>query len=377
MNSRERLLCALDHKQPDRVPLDLGAAKSCKFSLGAYKKVLEYFGMEEDIRFAKFQQTAFASDAFYEKIENDVRAVYPAFIREGSPDPEWEDEKFSYYRDSWGTAYRKPKVNGLYFDMCEYPLAGKDEDADKAYVIPQPSYIRAEALQEVENYHKAGYPVVLTETFGSGFLHTGPKVYGFDDWFMILAGEEERAVAFLDKLLERKFQYWDKIAEVFGNSLDVVCEMDDVGMQTGPWISPVLFRRVIKPYYQKLYPYIKKKTGAKLFMHCCGSITQLLPDLIDVGVDIVSPVQINAADMDPHKLKTEFGKDVCFWGGGVDTQIMLPTGTPQQIKEHVKRNIEEFSKDGGYVFAAVHNIQANVPVENIIAMWETFIEHRG
>ena len=377
MNSRERVLCALNHKQPDRVPLDLGAGKSCKFSLGAYKKVLSYFGMEEEIRFQKVMQTAFASDAFFERIESDVRAVYPAFIREGAPDPEWEDEQYFYFRDQWGTAYRKPKVDGLYFDYFEYPLEGKDEDADAAYVLPRPSYISKAAAQEAVAYRETGYPVIMTETFGSGFLHTGPKVYGFDDWFSILASEEQRAIAFLDKLLERKLEYWDKVSEVFGTSLDIVCEMDDVGMQTGPWISPTLFRRVIKPYYQKLYPYIKKVTGAKLFLHCCGSITQLLPDLIEAGVDIVSPVQINAADMDPYKLKKEFGKDICFWGGGVDTQIILPTGTPQQVKDHVKRNIDAFSTDGGFVFAAVHNIQANVPVENIIAMWESFMENRG
>jgi uroporphyrinogen decarboxylase len=176
--------------------------------------------------------------------------------------------------------------------------------------------------------------------------------------------------------LERKIEYWDKVLGVLGTSLDIVCEMDDLGEQRGPFISPEMFRRLIKPYYKELFPYIKRKSGAKLFMHSCGSIAKLIPDLIEVGIDIISPVQIGADGMDPITLKREYGRDLVFWGGGVDTQKTLSTGTPQQVRDEVKRNVDVFSKDGGYIFAAVHNIQGNVPIENIIAMWEAFLECR-
>jgi uroporphyrinogen decarboxylase len=157
-----------------------------------------------------------------------------------------------------------------------------------------------------------------------------------------------------------------------GTSLDIVCEMDDLGTQKGPFISPQMFRSVIKPYYRTLFPYIKEKTGARLFMHSCGSIAQQIPDLIEVGVDIVSPVQIGADGMEPAVLKREFGRDVSFWGGGVDTQKTLSTGTPREVR--TRCTVETFSKDGACFQPCAH--QANV-VENIVAMWEAFLGVRG
>jgi uroporphyrinogen decarboxylase len=378
MNSRDRVLCALGHKTPDRCPLDLGAGKSCKFTLGAYRKVLEHFGITEQIRVqSKSAQTVFASDTVLERLESDVRAVFPAFERKTRSLEEWEDDTYFHFKDEWGTSFRMPKQDGKYYDMYRFPLAGADEEQDAHYEWPEPPVLQSAALGQAREYRAAGYPVTLTENFANGFLQTGPKIFGYEDWLAILASEEKRARSILDKLLARKMKYWDGVASVMGDSLDIVCEMDDLGTQLGPFISPEMFRRLIKPYYQMLFPYVKKKTGGRLFMHSCGSIARLIPDLIDVGVDIISPVQIGADGMDPAVLKREFGKDICFWGGGVDTQKMLSLGTPQQVRDQVKRNLEIWAKDGGYVFAAVHNIQANVPIENIIAMWEAFRDCRG
>jgi uroporphyrinogen decarboxylase len=303
--------------------------------------------------------------------------VFPAFTKKTGAPKEWEDEAYFYFKDEWGTSLRMPKQDGKYYDMYAFPLAGAGEEQDAAYPWPEPPGIQPAVLEQARAYRAAGFPVTLTENFANGFLQTGPKIFGFEDWLAILAAEERRARAILDELLARKMKYWDSVAAVMGTSLDIVCEMDDLGTQKGPFISPQMFRSVIKPYYQTLFPYIKEKTGAKLFMHSCGSIAQLIPDLIDVGVDIISPVQIGADGMEPSVLKREFGKDVCFWGGGVDTQKTLSIGTPQQVRDEVKRNVEIWSRDGGYVFAAVHNIQANVPIENIIAMWEAFRGVRG
>ena len=377
MTSRERVLSTVERRVPDRVPLDLGSGKHCKLNLILYKKVLDYFGMHEDnIRIEKIQQPVYSSDAFYEKLQCDVRAVYPDYVKKNAPDTKWEDDQYDYFRNAWGTEYRKPKDGGYFYDMSGYPLIGKEEEEDKLYVLPEVEYLDAKRADDVNRYHEEGFPVVLDATYGNGFLQTGPRVYGYEDWFMILAGEPERAEAFLDRLLEKKMEYWDKVTEVFGQSIDIVSELDDLGAQRGPLISEKMFRTLIKPYYKKLFPYIKKKTGAKLFMHCCGSIKQFIPDFIEVGVDILNPVQTSAENMEPHVLKSEFGKDICFWGGGIDTQQTLPFGTPQQIRDEVKRNIDVLGKDGGFVFAPIHNIQATVPLENFIAMWEAFIEYR-
>ena len=152
--------------------------------------------------------------------------------------------------------------------------------------------------------------------------------------------------------------------------------VDDLGTQGGPLISPDMYRRLIKPRQQELFSFIKKKAPhAKIFFHSCGSVYHFIGDLIEAGVDILNPVQVAAADMDSKRLKKEFGNDVVFWGGGVDTQRVLPYGTPQEVRDEVKRRLDDLAPSGGFVFATVHNIQGDVPPENIVAMWETLQEY--
>jgi uroporphyrinogen decarboxylase len=157
--------------------------------------------------------------------------------------------------------------------------------------------------------------------------------------------------------------------------VDVVVEADDLGAQHAPLMSPRTYRRVIQPRHKRLFATIKAQAPVKVFYHTCGAVRQLIPDLIDAGIDILNPVQLSAADMDPAELKREFGRDLVFWGGGVDTQRVLEWGTPAEIQEHVRANVEALAPDGGFVFAAVHDIQATVPPENIMAMWEAWREY--
>jgi uroporphyrinogen decarboxylase len=233
--------------------------------------------------------------------------VFPAFSKRKRTSKEWEDDYYLYIVDEWGTHLRMPRHEGKYFDMYRFPLAEGTEEDDAAYVWPEAPSIKPEAPQEVRSYQEVG------------LLQTGPKNYGFENWLTMLALEEKRVRAIVDKLLERKIEYWDNIFSVLGTSLDIACEMDDLGEQRGPFIGPDMFRKIIKPYYKGLFPYIKKKSGAKLFLHSCGSVAKFNPDLIEAGADILSPVQIGAAGMDPFELKREFGKDLVFWGGGVNT----------------------------------------------------------
>jgi len=189
------------------------------------------------------------------------------------------------------------------------------------------------------------------------------------------------SIAEMERLLgmihEVQMGYWEKTLEIVGDNIDIVMHSDDLGMQNSPMMSPDMYRRFVKPLHQELIHMLKKKAKGevKFLLHSCGSVRALIPDFIDVGVDILNPIQVSAAGMDTAELKKEFGKDMCFCGGGVDTQEILPRGTPEQVRDEVKRRLDDLAPGGGYIFAAVHNIQADVPPENLQAMYEAFQEH--
>jgi uroporphyrinogen decarboxylase len=180
----------------------------------------------------------------------------------------------------------------------------------------------------------------------------------------------------MDRVLELKINYFDTLLTEIGDQVHIVRELDDLGSQQGLLISPEMYREFIKPRQKKLFDFIKRKApGVKILFHSCGSVYEIIPDLIEVGADILNPVQVTAASMDSLKLKKEFGSEITFWGGGVDTQEILPRGTAQQVRDEVKRRIDDLAPGGGFVFATVHNIQEDVPIENIIALLETLREY--
>ncbi|NQT84988.1 hypothetical protein HQ563_18380, partial [bacterium] len=183
----------------------------------------------------------------------------------------------------------------------------------------------------------------------------------------------------LDKVMEVKWDYWDIILDIVGENVLVISEADDLAGQNGPLISPKLYRELIKPRHTQLFSMIKKKAKSRvyIFFHSCGAVRELIPDLIESGIDILNPVQVSAAGMDTRELKREFGKDITFWGGGVDTQYVLPRGNRQEIVDEVRRRIEDLAPGGGFVFSAVHNIQGDVPPENIMIMWEALQKYGG
>jgi uroporphyrinogen decarboxylase len=185
---------------------------------------------------------------------------------------------------------------------------------------------------------------------------------------------------YVEKLLDHTLTYWCEFLEGYlgavGDLLDVICIGDDLAMQTGPIFPPEIYRALVKPYHRRLCAFIRDRTQAKIHYHSCGSILEYIPDLIEIGVDILNPVQISARGMDPVALKREFGDRIVFWGGGVDTQHTLPRGTPDDVRREVLESIKAFSPGGGYVFNSVHNLQADVPIENLVAFWEAAWEAR-
>ncbi len=380
MTSRERVLKALDHREPDRVPYDLTSTLVTGIHYIAYERLRDFLGLEkrETKLFDRVQGLARVHDDMLERLEVDMRGVLT-----GSPFG-WELELeetpgYEQFTDVWGITWRRPKPYGLYYDMVAHPLKGADLEQVKKYRWPDPKdRRRLEGLKEEASRLSETDCLVVLGTVGMtvGLLQTFQWLLGFEDSFYALAAEPELTHYIVGKLAELDIEFWEWAIPYLGDDIKVVLYADDYGMQTGPVFSYDMFARYFKPWYEKIFSVIKKqKPDLYIFFHSCGSSRYILADLIESGVDIFNPVQYSSKDMEPVQLKKDFGKDLTFWGGGIDTQRVLPNGTVQQVRDEVRRRIEDFAPGGGFVFNPVHNIQADVPPENIMAMWEALMEY--
>ncbi len=210
--------------------------------------------------------------------------------------------------------------------------------------------------------------------FGGNLLEIGQFFFRNDNFFMLLAAEPEKAHKFLDDLVEIHLANLEKYLAAVGDCIDIIKFGDDLGMQSGPQVSPKMYREFFKPRHQLMWGRAKQLANVKVMLHCCGGVRELLPDLIDAGLEAINPVQISCAGMNAGELKAEFGKDMVFWGGGCDTQTILPNATPDEVRWHVKQQVQILSPGGGFVFQQVHNILANVPPQNVVAMYEAVQE---
>jgi uroporphyrinogen decarboxylase len=275
------------------------------------------------------------------------------------------------YVDIWGVRWQKPP-SSLYWDMVGHPIAEPTMAALKAYRWPDPHdpgrtdglQARARALVE-----QGEYAVVLDNT-GFGAFEQGWALRGFENFYTDLVAEPAFAQALMEGVADYQIALYDRILAEVGPFVDVVMVAEDLGSQDGPLVSPDTYRRMIKPVQRRIWQFIKSRTGAKLFLHSCGSVRRFIPDLIELGVDILNPVQVAAAGMDPVELKREFGRDLTFWGGGCDTQKVLTFGTPDDVEREVRLRIAALAPGGGFVFNQIHNIQPGVPAENILRMFE-------
>ena len=373
MTGRERLLTTLNHKEPDRIPLDIGGANACGIMLTAYKRLADFAALPVQPRVREFaEQLAWMDEEMCAFLGVDTRRL--ALPSEDFWKKVTDEGEYYSYTDEWHRMLRMPKEKGYYFDFVGFPLRNKPLEQ---YPWPQP--VRPEKLKALktlaERYTAETGAALCMPPIGNGFLQLGAQLYGYDEWFAMLLLEPAKVEAFLDKLLELKITYWQGVFDYLG-VVDVACESDDLGTQKGPWIDPDLWRRLIKPRLASLVSNIKRmQPGIKIFLHSCGSVYKFIPDFIEIGIDILNPIQVSAEGMDTKLLKREFGQDIVFWGGGVDTQLVLPRGTTQEVKDEVKRRIDDLAPGGGFVFATVHNIQSDVPPENILAMVETLREY--
>jgi uroporphyrinogen decarboxylase len=217
----------------------------------------------------------------------------------------------------------------------------------------------------------------LVVVAGCNLFEWGTFLRRMDNFLMDLCADQRNVERLLDALMEVHFSTLEKVCRAVGDVCDILRFGDDLGTNDGPFMSPNIYRRFFKPRHSQLCEYVHKNSQMKTFLHSCGSIYRLLPDLIEAGYDVINPVQTNCRDMEPEKLKRDFGKDICFWGGGCDTRSVLNRGTPDEVRRHVLERLETFAPGGGFVFNTVHNILPDVPPENIVAMYEAVEEFNG
>ena len=379
MSSRERLLTALDHREPDRIPFDLGSIQVSGIHEVAYQKLRKVLGLAETAVTLcdTIQQLATIEDDIAEKLSIDTRGLYPLNSHNWGIVEEDAGDYWAYH-DEWGITHHRPKENGYYFSIVKTPIPQIDITAEEIAQHPWPDMGAAWRLaglrEQAEQYRAAGYAVVLKDAF-AGIFEFAQRVVGMENLLMMMSLDPQAAGLLFDKLLTLKLAYWQTALTELGDLVDVVTYADDYGTQVSQLISPRMFRKQLKPRVaQVLALQAELAPHAKRLFHSDGNVRPIIPDFIEMGVEILNPVQGTAVNMNPIDLKHEFGRELIFWGGGVDTQGVLPNGTPQDVKEDVRRNIEALAPGGGYVFNTVHNIQADVPPENILAMWEALQE---
>ncbi len=403
MTSRELVLSAFDHKETGRVPIDLSGHRSSGVSAIAYPKLRRYLDLpERPVRvYDPVQQLAILDEDVLDRFGVDTIELGRGFALEdkwwadwvlpdGSPCqmpvwalPEREDGRWVIRSRNSGRIIAQMPDGAIYFEQTWWPFAEEEPDLGAMpgnwsesmwAAIASPPGAETEGEGGTERL-AAGARALRESTdrailglFGGNLLEFGQFLYRNDNFFMLLAGEPDKAHAFLDRMVELHLANLETYLGAVGEYIDIIVFGDDLGMQTGPQISPAMYREFFKPRHKILWNRAKELADVKVNLHSCGGIRELLPDLIEIGLDAVNPVQINCRGMELDSLKRDFGRDIVLWGGGCDTGHVLSKETPEAVREHTKEQVDTGRAGGGFVFQQVHNILADVPPENIIAM---------
>jgi len=419
LNSRERINTTLNHKTPDKLPVDFGGTTTTGIHVSVVYKIRQYYGLDEPGTPVKviepYQMLGEVKDDLKDIIGIDVISAsgpnnFFGFKNEGwKPWQLWDGtpvlvpEKFNIEINENGSVYQYAQGDknyppcavmpnkGYFFDSLNRQKPFNEKDLDPIDNTEEFKYLGDDDLEYIKQdterkYSNSSYAIVgtlVSSGFGDIALVPGPSlkdpkgIRDVTEWYISTMTRKEYIKKVFEKQCEIAIENYKKIFTAIGNKLSAVfVSGTDFGTQDRLFSSIENYRELFKPYHIKINTWIHENTDWKTFIHSCGAIKELLPDLIDAGFDIVNPVQISAAGMEPATLKREFGKYITFWGGGVDTQKTLAIGDEKDVKEQVKQMIEIFNKDGGYVFSTVHNIQANVPINNVIAMFDVIKQYR-
>jgi uroporphyrinogen decarboxylase len=378
MTSRQRLLKALSHEIPDRVPVDLGGFQT-GIHTRAYAELLAHLGMEDEMTILDpVQQLARPCEELLERFHVDVRYVCahgPDSFKGGIKQNVRRGKLWHDLKDEFGIVWSMPDDQQLYMDISHHPLANATVEDLARYPFPTGNDpTRFTGVRETALELRRETPYAISTGIGGVVYEICWYMRGLERWFMDMIDNPAFCEALLDKTLAFWIDYYTGFMAEVGDIVDVVMIGDDIGGQSGLLFSPNFYRRVVKPRQKTLVQHVKSLTSAKIWYHTCGSVMECIPDLLDNGIDILNPVQISAEGMDAAELKHKYGEKLAFWGGGIDTQHVLPFASPGEIREHVRSNLEIFKPGGGYVFNNVHNIQAGVPAENIVALFDAAYE---
>lgn len=396
MTKRQRLIQALNHQEPDRVPVDFGGMRSTGIAASAYAKLVDKLGIDTRTKIYDIgQMLAVVDEEVLERFQVDVVPLEPfhASWRQRAYVDQWEprtlfdgtpahfpkgtriettpDGDWDLLNDVGEVTGRMPK-NGYYFDSIESPI----DFASETTIVPleelnPPTTIPDEELEYLQTkarhlYEDTDYGI-LGFGFGTGFAQL--SIGGWTNWLCLMATEPNYCQDVVAKAAEATIARLALVYEAVGDYPQAWgIASDDMGTQKGELLSPAMFASIVQPGYTAVCRWVHENTQWKTFIHCCGSVSRLLPGFIEAGIDIFNPVQTSAANMEPTALKQAYGRDIVFWGGGCDTQSVLPFGTPEEVYSHVQERLDIFAPGGGFVFNQVHNVQAHTPPENVIAM---------
>jgi uroporphyrinogen decarboxylase len=408
MISRDRITAALAHRETDRIPVDLSGHRSSGIAAIAYVRLREYLGLEKrPVRvYDPVQQLAILDDDILDLFGVDTIELGRAFALEDRWWTEWElpdgtpclmpiwtePEKTEggwLVRSRSGREIARMPAGVLYFEQSYHPFLEGDDFArlDEAFENcmwtamqspPGPIVAGAggfERLAEGAKRLRGQTDRAILGLFGGNLLEMGQFLYRNDNFLMLLAGDPKRAHEFLDRVVCVHLTNLESFLRAAGPYIDVIVFGDDLGMQSGPQVSPRMYREFFQPRERRMWQRVKELAPqVKINLHCCGGIRPLLEGLIEAGLDAINPVQINSRGMNPAELKADFGSRLSFWGGGCDTQKILAGSTPDQVREHVLRLLEIWRPGGGFVFQQVHNILAHVPPANVVAMMKAVQE---
>lgn len=410
MRSRERVLQSMSFQQPDKVAIDFGSHRSSSIMAIAYTKLREHLGLPKKPPkvYDMLQQLAIIDDDVLDRFQvdcielgrgfnqnetdwkpwilpNGIECLIPAWI---TPVLDRAGNWIIHGPD--GTSIAIQKKGMMYFDQTNFPLSiDPEERLDRLEelfdynmwngVVGPPGLI---PWDEAGMHHLADGAKKLRESsdraivglFGGSIFEGGQQFFRIDNFLSILVAQPDLANRFLEKLTNIFLKRLELYLKAVGPYIDVVLFSDDYGMQTGSQISPAMFQEFFKPRHKAMWDLTKQLAKVKIMLHCCGSITQLLPDMLDAGLDAINPVQTSSKFMEAEQLKAQFKDRITFWGGGCNTQRVLPMGTPSEVREDVLQNLDILTPGGGFVFQQIHNIQADVPPENIVAMFDAISE---
>jgi len=392
MTSRERVLAAVNHQEPDRVPLDLGGTRCTSINPKTYAGAKELLGIPGPTRVLDvWQMLAWVEQPFVEKVGIDTLTV-PRLVQDfGMRIDAWKPwtmddglqvlmpHNFEPVREEDGSLCLFLNGEKVAQKVPSSPYFDRLIELKRYDPLPPVEYFEMPLISDEDLEFRKDWAKALHAETDKAILGSLGPILGrwgsYQEWMLTIALDPGYVIEYYERKIENLLENARRYYQAVGDNIDIFWIMEDFATQTAMMISPEMFNEMVAPYYGRLYEWIHANTPWKIFYHCCGAVYPVIQTLIDIGVEILNPVQTSAAGMEPEKLKDEFGDRLTFWGGGIETQSVLPFGTVEEIKAQVKERIAAFGKGGGFVFNPIHNVQVDVPAESLLAMLEAVKEY--